>query len=199
MSLVSWLMTVYQLTESTNRCSTKIYRHKLLMPTITHFGSQPCQQSVFGRLLQQKRRSSVIPCVQPWTRYSPKWSHGGSRAGSESWATTQQDASLEGLVIYRCNVFAIVSEGRRFLTRTCPIVLLAHRRQTPAPAGLLRPSAHMCSTISFLHLSSESLPLLCRWFRPCQHQILQLFSFFFFFFFLQVQVWHFFLWLSFDL
>lgn len=153
--LVSWLMTVYQLTESTNRCSTKIYRHKLLMPTITHLSSQPCQQSVFGRLLQHERTSrnflfiffftsSMCPAIDQIFSLMKSL-----RAGSGSWTTTQQDASLKGLVIYRCNVFAIVSEGRRFLTRTSPIVLLTRRRQTPAPAGLLRPPAHMCSTVSF--------------------------------------------------
>lgn len=56
--LVTWLMTVYQLTESTNRCRTKIYRHKLLMPTITHLGSQPCQQSVFGKQCHNRKEKA---------------------------------------------------------------------------------------------------------------------------------------------
>lgn len=73
--------------------------------------------------------------------------------------------------------FAIVPGGRRFLARTSPIVLLLHGRQTCAPAGLLRPSARMRSTISFIHLRSESLPLI----RALSAPVSACFSFCFFY------------------
>lgn len=69
--LVSWLMTVYLLTEPTNGCSTKIHRHKdkVFIPTITHLSSEPRQQNAFlGGDYDGKEKAEfihVFGCARP--------------------------------------------------------------------------------------------------------------------------------------
>lgn len=174
--LVSRLMTVYPLTESTTRCSTKIYRHKLLMPTITHLGSQPC--FFFGRLLTTgKKKLFLVPSQRLRTLQDEVTEGREGEVGRERHRGRMHSSRVSLFIVATClRLFQeedVSSQGR------VPLFHLLHGRQTSAPAGLLRPSARMRSTISFIHLRSESLPLIQALSAP----VSACFSFGFFFFF----------------